>query len=205
MSISVKQVDGPRSYELRLDLGEAGVNVSSMQQRSTAAALLGYFDEKARTDQELSDERTHHLRYRQDAQAGGETTEKGGEQEASVSSAELMGRRIRDIGDEFMARIYTNPRLSSYVDRIVNEEEGQTDTQGPFEHFCEVVNIVLQCDETGEGILYNVHVHVCLCKLSIHKFMYMFMYVYVHGYGFMYIIVYDMYIHGGICTMYIKT
>lgn len=147
MSITLKQVDGQRSYELRLDLDEAGVNVSNVQQLSTAAALLGYFDEKARTDQDLSDERMRHLRYRR---AGSDAAERRAE-EASVSSAELMGRRIRDIGDEFMAQIYTNPRMTSYVDRIVDGEGEQSTAQSAFCHFCEVVNILLQCDESGTG------------------------------------------------------
>ena len=156
VSIPLTQVGGRETHELRLELGEeAGVNVSSVQQRSTAAALLGYFDEKARTDQELSEERTQHLRYRQqDVEAGSTSDAAAGEEkdtQTSLKSAELMGRRVRDIGDEFMAQIYQDPRLSSYVDSMVNRSEDKSATQSAFNHFCEVANILLQCNESGIG------------------------------------------------------
>lgn len=161
VSIPLRQVGGGGSYELRLELGEAGVNVSSVQQVSTTAALLGYFDEKARTDQELSEERTQYLRYRRDdSEASHVLVEEKADRE-SVKSAELMGRRVRDIGDEFMEQMYSNPRMSAMVDAIVTESRDKSASQNAFEHFCQAVNVILGCNESGEGIL----LHSCIMQV----------------------------------------
>ena len=152
VSVPLKQVDGGGSYELRLELDEAGASVSSAQQLSTTAALLGYFDEMARTDQELSEERTQFLRYRRDeSETGDVLEEEEKEAQESARSAELMGRRVRDIGDEFMVQLYGNPRLSSMVDAMVTESRERSASKTAFEHFCEAVNILLGCDEFGAG------------------------------------------------------
>jgi hypothetical protein len=148
VSIPLKQVDGHATYQLRLDLGEAAQNVSNVEQHSTTAALLGYLDEKARADEDLSEEHMQNLRYRHDG-VSSEARAEGTEHCESVKCAELMGRRLRDIGDEYMWQIYRDPQLSSYVDSMVNESGEKSAAQNAFEHFCEVVNIVLQCDESG--------------------------------------------------------
>ena len=149
VSIPLSRVGGRRALELRLELGEAGASVSAVQQRSTAAALLGFMDEKARSDQELSEENSQHLRYRQDEASGVERDE----ERENVRAAEMMGRRVRDIGDEFMVQIYGNPRTSSFIDDIVRaDSDNVSAVQRAFSHFCEVVNIILQCDEAGAGI-----------------------------------------------------
>ena len=143
VSIPLKKIDGRATYELRLDLGEAAGSVSSLEQHSTTAALLGFFDEKARTDQDLSEERTQHLRYRRDDETGGERGVEAAERRENIRYAELMGRRLRDIGDEFMMQIYSDPRFSAMVDSMVDESEEKSAAQNAFEHFCEVANTVL--------------------------------------------------------------
>ena len=152
VSIPLRRVGGRGAFELRLELGEAGANVSAVQQHSTAAALLGYMDEKARSDQELSQERSQHLRYRQD-EAPGDEALAGEEDRESVRAAELMGRRVRDIGDEYMAQMYRDPRTSSFIENIVRVDgDSASSAQTAFTHFCEVVNVILQCDECGAGM-----------------------------------------------------
>ena len=152
-SIPLRQVGGRGALELRLELGEDGASVSAVQQRSTAAALLGFMDEKARCDQELSEETSQHLRYRQDEASPGLERE---EERESVRAAEMMGRRVRDIGDEFMVQMYRDPRTSSFIDDIVTAEARNVSAvQSAFSHFCEVVNIILQCDELGAGIMFS--------------------------------------------------
>ena len=143
VSIPLKKIDGRATYELRLDLREAEGSVSSLEQHSTAAALLGFFDEKARTDQDLSQELTQHLRYRRDDETGEERGVEAAERQENIKYAELMGRRIRDIGDEFMVQIYRNPRLSALVDSMVDESAEKSAAQNAYEHFCEVANILL--------------------------------------------------------------
>lgn len=166
--ISLKQVDGRGIHELQLELSEAAESVSSLEQRSTAAALLGYFDEKARTDQDLGEERTRHLRYRQRDETS-EAGEEESERKESVTNAELMGRRVRDIGDEYMDQIYRNPQLGSYVDSMVNETAEKTAAQNAFEHFCEVASILLDCNDYGAGV-YSMRECLCMQRffLCIH-------------------------------------
>ena len=149
VSIPLRQAGGRGTLELRLELGEDGASVSAVQQRSTAAALLGFMDEKARSDQELSEESSQHLRYRQDEASG----LAGEEERESVRAAEMMGRRMRDVGDEFMAQMYRDSRTSSFIDDIVRVEANNASAvRTAFTHFCEVVNIILQCDESGAGM-----------------------------------------------------
>ena len=150
VSIPLKQVDGRGTYQLRLDLGEAAQQVSRVEQHGTVAAVLGYLDEKARADEDLSEEHMQNLRYRHDSESS-EAQVEGTEHRESIKRAELMGRRLRDIGDEFMWQIYRDPQLSSYVDSMVDETGEKSAAQNAFEHFCEVVGIILQCNESGGG------------------------------------------------------
>ncbi|CAI8008396.1 hypothetical protein GBAR_LOCUS5753 [Geodia barretti] len=153
VSIPLRQAGGRGTLELRLELGEDGASVSAVQQRSTAAALLGFMDEKARSDQELSEESSQHLRYRQDEASG----LAGEEERESVRAAEMMGRRMRDVGDEFMAQMYRDSRTSSFIDDIVRVEANNASAvRTAFTHFCEVVNIILQCDESGAAQMITV-------------------------------------------------
>ena len=161
VSIPLKKVDGYGTYQLRLDLGDAAQQVSRVEQRSTVAAVLGYLDEKARADEDLSEEHMQSLRYRQDGESS-EAQVEGTEHCESIKPAELMGRRLRDIGDEFMSQIYRDPQLSTYVDSMMNETGEKSAAQNAFEHFCEVVNILLNCDETGAGIYIHYHIHIGL-------------------------------------------
>ena len=175
--IPLKRLGGRGTTELRLDLGEAGTGVSPVQRHGTAAALLGYMDERARGDLDLSQETAGHLRYRRDEASGGAELEREEERD-SVRAAELMGRRVKDIGDEMMEEMYRNPRTSSLIDAMVGREETGSGTQSVFSHFCEAVNIILQCDETGTGTVSSpkrpldrttscvcvcVYVRVCVC------------------------------------------
>ena len=159
VSIPLEQIGSRDAFELQLDLHEAAEGVTIVQQRSTAAALLGYFDEKARSDRELSEERTQHMRYRQEESDGGtEGSQKEKEQKETVKYAELMGRRIRDIGDEYMDQIYRDPTMGSYVESMVTPSEEKSAAQNTFEHFCEVANILLECNDYGAGTFLNYQI-----------------------------------------------
>lgn len=171
LTIPLRRVGTRGVIELRLELGEEADDVTPLQQHSTAAALFGFMDEKARSDLELSQERSQHLRYTQEECSSSSTSSaisaSGGEQEEEerecVRAAELMGRRVRDIGDEFMEQIYTNPRTSAMIDNIVRQDSrdwggagsqsqsGTSSSNSAFNHFCEVVNIILGRDDVGNG------------------------------------------------------
>ena len=157
VSIPLEQIGSRDAFELQLDLHEAAEGVTIVQQRSTAAAFLGYFDEKARSDRELSEERTQHMCYRQEESDGGtEGSQEEKEQKETVKYAEIMGRRIRDIGDEYMDQIYRDPTMGSYVESMVTPSEEKSAAQNTFEHFCEVSNILLECNDYGAGMFFLI-------------------------------------------------
>ena len=147
VSIPLKQIGRQDAYELQLELHEANEHVSHVEQRGTTAALLGFLDEKARLDRELSEERTQYMRYRQD------TNEKravSSEREA-IRHAELFGRKIRDIGDEFMQDMLRDSHIVSFVQDMVEPSEKKSATETAFDHFCEVVNVLFECNDSGVG------------------------------------------------------
>lgn len=151
VSFPLKQIGRQRPYELRLELYEAAEGVSSSEQRTTTAALLGFLDEKARTSVELSDEQVQSMRYSQRGVAVDEGISV--EEKEKLKCAELVGRRLRGIGDEYMELLTREREFASSVEYYVMGSEEKTAAQRAAQHFCEVVNMVFECNEQGVGKL----------------------------------------------------
>lgn len=149
VSLPLKQIGRQRAYELRLELYEAAEGVSRSEQRSTTAALLGFLDERARTGAELSDEQVQSMRYRQKGEAvdGAISVE----EKETLKCAELVGRRLRDIGDEYMDLLARDTDFVSTVEYCVVGDREKSAAQRAADHFCEVVNLIFECNEHGVG------------------------------------------------------
>ena len=147
LTVPLKPVGRQGSYEIRLELQEAASGVSRTERRSTTAALLGFLDEKARSDSELSEEHAQSMRYRQ-ADVG-ETTTSVAEEE-SLRFAELIGRRVRDIGDEYLDQLTSDPHFVSSVHYLV-EGEVTNQSERASEQFCEMVTSLFEVNEDGVG------------------------------------------------------
>ena len=141
VAVPVNQVGTNNTYNLRVDLSEAEGEVRAEYQEETTAALFGYIEEMARTDADLREDEAQLIRLRQCSTANSRQQQ----------NAELVGRRIRNIGDEFMEQFLRDQRMKSIVDECIEDKDGNPSAQTTYDHFCEVVKLVFECDENGIG------------------------------------------------------
>lgn len=153
VTLPLKQIGRQKAYELRLELYEAAEGVTRSEQRNTTAALLGFLDERARTSAELSDEQVQSMRYRQKGVVLDEAISV--EEKDTLKNAELVGRRLRDLGDEYMELLTRDTDFASSTEFYVVGDKEKSAAQRAAEHFCEVVNLVFECNEHGVGKIWS--------------------------------------------------
>lgn len=138
VAITVNQVGTQNSVNLQLDLGDAAGKVSTENHVETTAALLGFMDESARTDEDLPEDQAQLIRLKGN----------GGNQH---KKAEMVGRRIQCIADEFIVQFRRDPQMNAIVDECTVDVDGNPSPQSASQHFFEVVKSVFECDENGVG------------------------------------------------------
>lgn len=138
LAITVNQVGTQNSVNLQLDLGDAAGKVSTENHVETTAALLGFMDESARTDEDLPEDQAQLIRLKGN----------GGNQH---KKAEMVGRRIQCIADEFIVQFRRDPQMNAIVDECTVDVDGNPSPQSASQHFFEVVKRVFECDENGVG------------------------------------------------------
>lgn len=146
VSISVNQVGTNNTLDIQLDLGDAADRVTRENQEYTTAALFGFMEERARIDMDLREDEAQHIRLRQVNSTNSD----------QQSNAELVGRRIREMGDEFMILFAKDQDITDMVKQDIEDSDGTASPQRVFLHFCEVVSDVFDCDENGVGKLNNI-------------------------------------------------
>ena len=162
LAITVNQVGTQHRVNLQLNLGDAAGQVRDEEHEETTAAALGFMNESARLDEDLSEAQAQSIRLSGISSEGGHKHAK----------AECVGKRIRTIADEFMDDFEKDPKIRNIVDECTVDAHGNPSTQSAFEHFCEVVMGVFECDKNGVGeciLQINrfsllVHVSPCLFK-----------------------------------------
>lgn len=142
VSIAVNQIGTGTTFNIQLSVDEETERVSEEEQRDTMAALFGFIDEKARSDMDLREEEETSLRLRQVSDSD---TASGQKQK----QAELVGKRIRAIGDEFMAQFLSEPGMKDLVEASMEDTDGNPSPQSTYDHFCAVVKNVFECDVNG--------------------------------------------------------
>ena len=135
LAITVVQFGTQNNVNLQLDLGDTAGQVRDEEHRQTTAAALGFINETARLDEDLSEDQSQTIRLsRTSSDEGHEYTD-----------AEDVGKRIVSITNELMARYHKDPKIRGTAWNIAGS------IQNAFQHFCEVVKQVFECDENGVG------------------------------------------------------
>ena len=140
LAITVNQVCTQNRVDLKLDLGDSAGQVNAENHVETTAALLGFMDESARTDEDLPEDQAQLIRLKGN---GGNRHKK----------AELVGKRIQCIADEFIVQFRKDPQMNAIVDECTVDTHGNPSPQSASQHFFEVVKSVFECDENGVGEL----------------------------------------------------
>ena len=141
LAITVNQVGTQNRVSLQLNLGDTVGQVRDEEHEETTAAALGFMNESARLDEDLSEDQAQSIRLSGTSSEGGRKHKK----------AECVGKRIRTIADEFMEHFEEDPKFRNIVDECTVDAHGNPSTQSAFEHFCDVVKSVFECDENGIG------------------------------------------------------
>ena len=141
LAITVNQVGTQHRVNLQLNLGDTAGQVRDEEHEETTAAALGFMNESARLDEDLSEAQAQSIRLSGISSEGGHNHAK----------AECVGKRIRAIADEFMEHFEKDPKIRDMVDECTVDAHGNPSTQSAFQHFCEVVMGVFECDENGVG------------------------------------------------------
>lgn len=137
-ALTLQEVVSGKTY----DVAVAETGVSREDEVTTAAALLGFIDEKVRNDTLLRDDQAEKLRLRL-----------AGDTDASQAEAERVGKRIRDIGDEFIEILRRDAEVEEIVNTIVTDTDGNETPEMAYNHFCLVVRGVFECGTDGLGKL----------------------------------------------------
>ena len=142
LAITVVQFRTQNSVNLQLDLGDAAGQVRDEEHGQTTAAALGFINETARLDEDLSEDQSQTIRLSRTS------TDEGHD----YTDAEDVGKRIVSITNEVMARYHMDPKIRGTAWKIAGS------AQNAFQHFCEVVKQVFECDEKGVG--------ECICTVD---------------------------------------
>ena len=135
-ALTVQEVVSGNTY----DVAVAQTGVSREEEVTTAAAFLGFIDEKVRNDVLLTDDQSEKLRLRL-----------SGHTNANQAEAEQVGKRIRDIGDEFIKILRKDAEVEGIVNSIVADTDGNETPETAYDHFRMVVRGVFECTADGRG------------------------------------------------------
>lgn len=137
-ALTVQEVVSGKKYDVRI----ADIGVSHENEVTTAAAFLGFIDEKVRNDSVLRDDQAEKLRLR----LAGDTRVS-----CHIDEAVLVGKRIRDIGDEFLEILRKDAEVESIINSSVTDMNGNETPEAAYLHFSQVVRGVFGCAADGVG------------------------------------------------------
>ena len=135
LAITVVQFGTQNRFKLQLDLEDTTGQVRDEEPEQTAAAALSFINETARLDEDLSEDQAQTIRL----------SSRSSDKDQECTDAENVGKRIVSFTDQLMERYHKDPKIRDTVWKIVSSP------QNAFNHFCEVVKHVFECDGNGVG------------------------------------------------------
>ena len=147
-ALTVQEVVSGKKYDVQI----AETGVSHENEVTTAAAFLGFIDEKVRNDSVLRDDQAEKLRLRLAGDAGSSSR---------IDEAMSVGKRIRDIGDEFIEILRKDAEVEGIINSCVTDTNGNETPEAAYVHFAQVVRGVFVCgaDGVGEPVLSDLKLY----------------------------------------------